>query len=82
MSAAGDTYLGASDANGSVVLEGGSAVLGAAPTVSFAAATEGLSSRGTVKIGHGACAVHSPAPVGSVFFVQPTLFSAPPKAFF
>lgn len=46
-SATGDTSIDAGDANGSVVLAGGSAVLGAAPTVSFTAASrDGVSSRG------------------------------------
>lgn len=46
VSVTGDAFLRASGANGSVVLEGGSAILGAAPTVSLFAAREGLSSRG------------------------------------
>lgn len=38
VSAAGDVVLGAGDVNGSLVLEGGKEILGAAPTLSFTAA--------------------------------------------
>lgn len=46
VSAAGDAFLSASGANGSVVLGGGAAIFGAAPTVSFSAAGEGSLTRG------------------------------------
>lgn len=47
VSATGDALLGASGANGSVVLEGGSAILGSASSVFFAASKEGLAYGGT-----------------------------------